>query len=230
MTGVHILLPLILGIVLLAAPARVRAQTHSGVMLKVEQKSGWQGSFVFVSGPAVTNYVLETSIDLKTWRNVFQAFGWPGTNPVFRVGPGWQTNAHAFWRAFPGETLETQEQRWREQEPIEYTYRFRHMVGFWQGGVQGTVRVREGVVIAVTDARDDQTLEPIPQPDLSQFLTITRLLSEIRREFETGSEQVLVVYEPGDFYPTHIFVDRVVGLADDEAAYQASSLEVVQPR
>src|SRR5262245_269307 len=182
------ILGLTLGVVLLAGQVHVCAQMNP--ILRVGQIPGWNSYYLFVSGTAATNFVLETSVDLKTWEVVFQAFGWPGTNPVYRLTPQWQTNAQAFWRAFPGETLAMQEQRWHEHEPFEYTYRFRHMISFWEGGVQGTVRVRDGVVVAVTDARDDKTLEPVVQPDLSQFLSITQLFSEIRREFEAGSEQV----------------------------------------
>jgi len=182
-----------------------------------------------VAGPAATNFVLEASVDLRSWTTQFQAFGSPTTNPVYQVMDELQTNRQMFWRAAPGEELSLQEGRWRNQEPLEYTFRLRHIVSFWQGGVRGTVRVRDGTVVEVTNAVDDRTLQPIAQPDLADFLTMAQLFGEIRREFEAGSEQVQVRYHPSGLYPERIWVDRVLAFADDESLYEASELISVQP-
>jgi len=187
------------------------------------------GYSLFASSPQSTNFVLQTSADLKSWTNLFQSFGWPGTNPVYGVTKDLHGPAQAFWRAVPGEPLLMQEQRWTNQEPVEYRFRHRRMISFWQGGVRGTVRVLHGVVVEVTDAVDDRTLQPIANPDLSQFLTITQLFEEIGQAFGAGTEQVQVRYAPGGLYPERILVDPVIRAIDDERVFDVSQFVVLQP-
>jgi hypothetical protein len=185
-----------LGVLLFCGALCSRAQTNGAVGLRVGQITDLYGYFLFASGPQATNFVLESSKDLGTWTVVHQAIGWPGTNPVFRVMDELQIQSQGFWRAIPGEAVATRQQRWHDHEPVEYTFRFRHMISFWEGGVRGTVRVRNGTVIEVTDAVDDRTSQPIPQPDPAQFLSIDQLFVEIRRAFEAGAQQVQVTYDP----------------------------------
>src|SRR5262249_1820206 len=162
------------------------------------------------SVPQASNFVLETSPDMKSWTNLFQLFGWPGTNSVCSVVKDLRSPPQAFWRALPGEPLLIQEQRWTNHEPVEYSFRFRHMISFWDGGIRGTVRVLNGAVVGVTDAIDDRTLQPIANPDLSQFLTITQLFEQIGQEFEAGAQAVRVRYDPSGLYPKYISVDRQI--------------------
>src|SRR5207249_4809365 len=213
---------------LLSGAVRLCAQTNLGPMLRLGQVPGMNGYFLFVLGPQATNFVLETSADLKSWTTLYQAFGWPGTNPVYRIMQKSPSGAHAFWRAVPGEPLLVKEQRWTNQEPVEYRFRLRHMVSFWEGGVRGTVRVRDGRVVEVTDAVDDRTQQPIANPDLSRFLTIAQLFGEIRRAFEAASQQVQVRYDPSGLYPEWILVDRLLMAVDDETVIEASQLVVLQ--
>jgi hypothetical protein len=216
--------------VLVAGSSALRPGMISEPVLSVGSVPGGGSGFcLFVVGPAATNFVLQTSTDLRSWTTVFQAYGYPTTNPVYRVMDEWQTDRQMFWRATKGEDLAGQEARWRDHEPREYTFRLRHMVSFWEGGVRGTVRVLAGTVVEVTDAVDDRTLQPIPQPKLSDFLTIAELFGEIQREIEVGSEQVQVRYDPGGLYPERILIDRVRAFADDESLYEVSELVSMQP-
>jgi len=206
---------------------RLHAQPTGGPALTLV--SGPYYFDLFVSGPQSTNFVLETSPDLKSWTNLFQLFGRPGSNAVCSAVRTLQGPAQGFWRALPGEPLLIQEQRWTNHEPVEYSFRFRHMISFWAGGVRGTVRVLNRVVVEVTDAIDDRTLQPIPNPDLSQFLTITQLFEQIGQEFEAASEAVRVRYDPGGLYPEYISVDRIIRAADDESEFEVSQFTVLQP-
>jgi hypothetical protein len=134
-----------------------------------------------------------------------------------------------FWRANAGEPLLVQQQRWTNREPVEYSFYLRHMVSFWQGGVRGTVRVLNGTIAEVTNAIDDRTLQPISNPDLSQFLTITQLFEEIAVAFEAGVQQVQVRYDPSGLYPERVLVNPFILIADDESLFEVSEFAVLQP-
>jgi len=136
--------------------------------------------------------------------------------------------AQQFWRARPGQPLLAQEQRWTNQEPVEYSFYLRHMISYWQGGVDGTVRVLNGTIAEVTNVIDDRTLQPISNPDLSQFLTIAQLFEEIGRAFEAGAYQVQVRYDPSGLYPERILVDPSP-VVDDESLFEVSQFVVLQP-
>lgn len=183
----------------------------------------------YVSGTQSTNFVLETSADLKSWTNVLQSIGWPETNRVYGVAMDPKGPAHSFWRAVPGEQILLKEQRWTDQEPVEYRFRFRHMISYWEGGVQGTVRVLNGGVVEVTDAIDDPTGQPVPNPDLLRFKTITQLYECIREAVDAGAQQVSVWYDPGGLYPERIEVFPLIGMADADSLFVVSQLVVLQP-
>lgn len=197
-------------------------------MLRIGKIPSFYGYCVFASGSQATNFVLQGSADLTSWTNLFQAYGQPGTNPVYFVTQALQTT-QGFWRATAGEPLLAQEQRWTEHEPVEYSFYLRHMISFWQGGVRGTVRVLNGTIAQVTNVIDDRTLQPISNPDLSQFLTITQLFEEIAGAFDAGAQQVQVGYDPSGLYPERILVDPFVFIADDQSLFEVSELVVLQP-
>jgi hypothetical protein len=206
---------------------RLNGQAGGGPALTLIQ--GISGFGMFASGWQSTNFVLQSSTDLKSWTNVFQAYGWPGTNLLYQVSYDLLSPAQGFWRAKPGEPLLVQEQRWTNNEPVEYSFRLRHMISYWQGGVQGSVRVLNGAVVEVTNAVDDRTLQTIANPDLSQFFTITQLFEQIRHGFETGAQQVRVRYDPGGLYPEYILVDPFIRVVDDEGVFEVSQFMVLQP-
>jgi hypothetical protein len=184
---------------------------------------------LFISGQQTTNFVLESSVDFKTWQVVYHAFGWPKTNAVYGIAPAAERTSHAFWRAVPGEALEVQRQRWLAGEPAEYTFRLRRMFSFWEGGVRGTVRVRKSAIVEVTDAVDDRSNQAIAQPDLSRFLTITQVFEEIRREFAAGSEQIQVMDDSSGLFPALVAIDRIIAAADDESVIEATNFVAVKP-
>jgi hypothetical protein len=147
---------------------------------------------------------------------------------VYFVTQDLVTTTQGFWRATPGEPLLAQEQRWTNQEPVEYSFYLHHMLSFFQG-VRGTVRVLNGTVAKVTNVLDDRTLLPIANPDLSQFLTIRQLFEEIGRAFKSGAQQVQVCYDPSGLYPERILVNPSVLIADDESEFEVSEFVVLQP-
>ena len=206
---------------------RLNGQASGGPALTLVREISGFG--MFASGWQSTNFVLESSTNLKSWTNVFQAYGWPGTNLVYQVTDDVLSPTQGFWRARPGEPLLIQEQRWTNHEPVHYSFRLRHMISYWQGGVQGTVRVLNGTLVEVTNAVDHRTLQPIPNPDLSQFFTITQLFEQIRQGFETGAQQVRVRYDPGGLYPEYILVDPLLSVVDDESVFEVSEFMVLQP-
>lgn len=195
-------------------------------MLMIDKPS-WTYSYgLYVSGPGATNFVLQTSADLSSWTNLLQLYGHPGTNPVYFVDV---SSGQGFWRAKAGEPLGVQAQRWTNREPLEYSFYLRRMISFWQGGVRGTVRVLDGKIAEITNAIDDRTLEPIPNPDVSQFLTITQVFEQIGQGFDAGAELVSVWYDPSGLYPARVVVDPLVRAADDESILEVSEFTVLQP-
>lgn len=204
------------------------AQTDPGPLLKVGKIPSFYGYCLFVSGPQSTNFVLQASPELTSWTNVFQAYGQPGTNPVYFVTQDLGTN-QGFWRATVGEPLLVQQQRWTNHEPVEYSFYLRHMISFFQGGVRGNVRIVKGAIVEVTNVIDDKTLQPISNPDLSQFLTITQLFDEIAREVEAGAQQVQVSYNPSGLYPERVVVEPAILVTDNESVFEVSQFVVLQP-
>src|ERR1700751_2525965 len=91
---------------LLLGTNHLRAQTVGGPVLSIGKIPSFYGYCLFASGSQATNFVLQASSDLSSWTNVFQAYGQPGTNPVYFV------TQDGFWRANAGEPLLVQQQRW----------------------------------------------------------------------------------------------------------------------
>src|SRR5436190_20634334 len=98
-------------------------QMDRGPVLRIGKVPAFYGYCLFVSGSQATNFLLQGSGDLSSWTNVFQAYGQPATNPVYFVT---QALERVFWRATAGDPLLVQEQRWTNQEPIEYRFYLRH--------------------------------------------------------------------------------------------------------
>ena len=216
-------------IVVLGSSSYAAEQTNRDLTLRIEPMARYPAYSLFVSGQRATNFVLESSVDLRGWQTVYQAFGWPRTNAVYEIAPAVEGRSYAFWRAVPGEALEVRRQRWLDKEPAEYTFRLRRMFSFWEGGVRGTVRIRRGAVVEVTDAVDDRSNQPITQPDLSRFLTITQVFDEIRLEFVAGSEHVQVKYDSTGLVPSRVLIDRRISFVDDESVIEATDLVIVEP-
>jgi len=217
------------GFLLLTLPFGAAAELEAPVVLRLGQVEPLSAPVVLVSGPQVTSFVLETSTDLRSWTLVYHAFGQPGEHPLFALDARWQPPGQQFWRARPTASLAEREQLWHARAPFEYTFHFRHMVSFFEGGVRGTVRVRGGVMVGVTDAAEDRSGQPIPQPDLAQFRSIEQLFGEIGKALEAGAQQVAVTYDPTGAYPARVLVDRDTLMVDDESSFQASEMTPVQP-
>jgi hypothetical protein len=220
----------IVGSLLLTATLGLEARADALVALRLGRAEPFAAPVVLVSGAQVTSFVLETSTDLMSWTVVYHAFGPPGEHPLFALDAGWQPAGQQFWRARPAESLAEQEQLWRDHAPFEYTFHFRHMVSFFEGGVRGTVHVRGGVVVGVTDAAEDRSGQPILQPDLAQFRSIEQLFGEIGKALEAGAQQVAVTYDPTGAHPALVVVDRTTLTIDDESIFQASELIPVHPQ
>lgn len=208
------------------------AQGDGEIELRIEAYN--QGTsaaiFLYATGSGSTNFLLQSSADLNGWTNIYHSYGTPKGSPI----PGWAYSSHnsqprSFWRALPGEPLELRKQRWLEDQPTEYTFQLRHLRDFWSGGVRGKVRVRAGVIIDVTDAIDDQTEQPIENPNWSDFATIAEIFGEMERVVGAGAEQVKVVYDAGELYPIRVVVDWLVGVADDESVFQIDDFTIVEP-
>src|SRR5690349_3111047 len=102
-----------------AVPLSAPAQGNASVQLQIER--GAYGVFLTASGPESTNFVLQSATNLGSWTIVQQSFGSPGTNPVYYVAAQVPSPSEVFWRALPGESVTTQQQRWHQDEPREYT-------------------------------------------------------------------------------------------------------------
>jgi hypothetical protein len=210
-----------LAALLAAAPLCAQAQGNAPIQLQIER--GAYGVILTASGPDSTNFVLQSATNLGSWTIVLQSLGSPGTNPVYYAPAQAEAPSQLFWRALPGESVTTQQQRWHQAEPSEYTFYLRYMISFWAGGVRGTVRVVDGTIVAVTDALDDQSGQPIPNPALSQFLTIDQVFTKIKGAYEAGVQQVQVVYDSSGLYPVRVSIDPLIGAVDDESLIEISN-------
>jgi Family of unknown function (DUF6174) len=213
---------------LLLGANHLSAQSDPGPVLGIGKIPSFDAYSLFASGSQGTNLVLQASADLRSWTNVFQAYAQPGIDLVLFLGQNFAV-PQTFWRATVGEPLLEQERRWTNQEPVEYSFYLRHMISFWEGGVRGRVRVLNGKIAEVTNALDDKTLQPISNPDPSEFRTITELFEEIAQALKDGVEQIRVRWDPSGLYPERIEVDSVIGVADDESLFEASEFVVLQP-
>jgi hypothetical protein len=180
-----------------------------------------------ISGPASTNFVLQSSTNLSTWSSTHQAYGHPGTNGIHFFYTVELAPRITYWRALPGEDLSVQAARWHARQPSEYQFFFRRMISFWEGGVRGTVRVLNGVVVSVENAVDDRSGQPIATPDLKQFFSIDQIFDEIRRAYEAGYEQIKVVFDSNESYPARVSLDWGVLVADDDSFIEARDLVVL---
>lgn len=203
-------------VLLFASGDCLLGQPNAGVQLAIQRIASTDSFFLFATGPAATNFVLESSVDLKTWNRLYQAIGTPGTNPVSQLSYGWPLSEVTFLRALPGDSIDVLAQHWLAWEPEEYVFHLQHVTDFWGAGVEGTVRVRNGVVIAVTNAIDARTRLPIPNPDWSLFPSLTGLFEVVRREYESGTQQVRLEFDPAYCFPVFALLDRVLWAVDDE--------------
>jgi hypothetical protein len=198
-------------------------QATGAVELHIER--GPYYTFISAAGAASTNLVLLSSTNLTRWTTVYQSIGWPGTNPVYYAVPQPQP---MFWTAIPGESFNVQQQRWTEHEPAEYTFYLRYMISFWDGGVRGTVRVRNGQIVAVTGALDDRSGQPISNPDLTKFLTIDQVFAKISGALQAGAQQVQVNYDATGVYPVRVYINPEFGVADIQSLIEVSDYAVVK--
>lgn len=186
--------------------------------------------YLFASGSHSTNFVLQSAPGLTGWTNVFHSYGHPSVDQS--IYSRWLSQPLVFWRAIPGISLDAQKQRWIDEitkvHPKGYSFRLRHMINYSAGGVRGTVQVHDGKIVEITDAVDDQTGQPIANPDLSKFATITELYDKIRLAFETDADQVRVNYDASQLFPTKVVVDWLAGFADDEEVFEVSDLVFVE--
>jgi hypothetical protein len=149
-----------------------------------------EGLVLWVWKPAPTNWVIESSTDLAAWRTDRLFYNnYLNADPVtLRAGGGAVAapGENRFFRArvssdLPGNAVK----RWKQAGIIDYTFDYSYTCFCRDGSLRGTVTVRDGNVLSVTNAVHFVVTgppDPVP-PASSLFPSITELLVTQRPYF-----------------------------------------------
>jgi hypothetical protein len=119
------------------------------------------------------------------------------------------------------ERLDDARKVWATQGWDSYTFVLQRLC-FCGGGTEpGEVVVQSGVRVSVTSV---QTGEPIPEAWQQYYLTVPELFDFIEDAIDREAHSIDVTYATGSGYPTHIAIDYVENVIDEEMAFQASAL------
>jgi hypothetical protein len=88
--------------------------------------------------------------------------------------------------------------------------------------LSGTVTVRDGMVVGVTNAFDGQISQP--NPDISQFKSIEQLFEVIQQAKLQQADTIAIKYDPVLRFPARVMLDFLADAVDDEIEYEASDV------
>jgi hypothetical protein len=188
-------------------------------------------SFPTAVGVTITGgtnqFSLEGSENLTDWHTVWDV--------VTKVRAFWLIDRFSpaglgtfrFYRALsPGKSSAEMRQNWMDAGLTNYQFRFRRTCSCTPTILSGTVTVRAGKVVAVSDARGAGG-EIIPDPDLAAFKSIEDLFDIIRTQ-STNADLLSVKYDELRHFPLRVDIDYVMRAVDDEITYEVSAVQPVQ--
>jgi hypothetical protein len=85
----------------------------------------------------------------------------------------------------------------------------------------GNVFVRNGQITGVTSV---ETGEPVPQTWLQVYMTVDQLFALIEDAIDRSAHSLDIAYHAQYGYPTHIRIDYIENMIDEEMGFEASSL------
>ena len=127
------------------------------------------------------------------------------------------------WRAAEiAATLEKNRRNWDNHGIDFYQFRFqrscRCVPEFRREAI---VRVRDGSIQHAEYTDNGEVVDPA---DFGRFLAIDDLFSLIAEALDAQAARIEVSYDPTYGYPTRLFIDRELTMADEEVEYQAADL------
>jgi hypothetical protein len=127
----------------------------------------------------------------------------------------------------PGDDLATNRRHWQSQRIADYQVQFR-MTCFCVPDVTAPVvlQVRGGAIASVTRVSDGVA---VPQSRWEGiYYTVDQMFALIADAQAKGADEVRVSYDPVLRYPTTVFIDQSVRLADEEWRFEMSGLTPVR--
>jgi hypothetical protein len=210
------------------APVALAQQTDANFNLTLPAAHSFAG-WLSVSNAPGANFLVEVSCDLRGWAELIN---------VDTTKPDVVVEDHAsgsgpvrFYRArVPGLSVEDQQAAWTAAGLRQYRFHFTRSCFCRPGILSGTVTVRDGVVVSVTDASDGQLGQPIASADIAQFKSIEQLFEVIRDAKANRADVIAVNYDPNLKFPARVALDYILFAADDEISYEASSVVAIDCR
>ncbi len=209
---------------LLAAATSPQAATNTALTLRGPIS---YGAWLALSN-APAEFSIEVSNDFRTWQPLLGVTARKSSFYVVDRDAPADTNRIRFYRTrVPGLSVEEQAAKWTALRFSQYRYHFRRVCFCTPTIISGIVIVQDGSVIGVTNALDEQTGQPISNPDLAQFRSIEQLFDEIRRAL-LRADVVSVMYDPTLGLPARIDLDFLAPAVDDEITYEAHDFEPIK--
>ena len=112
----------------------------------------------------------------------------------------------------PVNHLGEQRALWASQGLTDYTFSVRR-VCYCQFVGDGRVTVKEGVITGVTELASEVTRDP------ETFRTIDGLFDLVQDAYDRDAHEVQVEFDPSRGYPTRIWIDYVLMIADEKMGF-----------
>jgi hypothetical protein len=208
------------------APVALAQQPDANFTLTLPATYSFTG-WLSISNAPQTNFLVEVSDDLRRWKGLITV---DTTKPdVVVADDSSDRTTVRFYRArVPGLSLDDQQAAWASAGLRHYQYRFTRSCFCKAAMLSGTVTVRDGVVVSVTDAFDGRLGQPIANADIAQFKSIEQLFQVIRDAKSNHADVIAVTYDLTLKYPARIALDYILLAVDEEISYEASEVVAIE--
>jgi hypothetical protein len=127
----------------------------------------------------------------------------------------------------PGDDVAANRRHWQSQRIADYEVQFR-MSCFCVPDVIAPVvlQVRGGAIVSVTRVSDGVGVPPSRWVGI--YYTVDQMFALIADAQAKGADEIRVSYDPVLGYPTTVFIDQSVRLADEELRFEMSGLMPVR--
>ena len=115
--------------------------------------------------------------------------------------------------------LDASQAIWMEQGLDEYGFRFkRDCFCFGEYVREVILRVEDGKVISATDTETHLGF------DVNLFLSVEEIFAELQRAIDYPANAISAEFDPESGYPTNVYIDLDIRIADEEVGYTASDV------
>jgi hypothetical protein len=127
----------------------------------------------------------------------------------------------------PGDDVGANRRHWQSQRIADYQIHFR-MSCFCIPDVTAPVvlQVRGGAIVSVARVSDGAAVPPSRW--VGVYYTVDQMFALIADAQAKGADEVRVSYDPVLRYPTTVFIDQSIRLADDEWRFEMTGLTSVR--